>query len=255
MTRAKRYISFLTLQMRIHKSLLVSLFITLAVSQLGIIIWKLLSVRNRGNTTGGLSGIPYFYFEILEQSKISFIFLLVIVVGSLIMGSYQKVDRELYHVPIPFSIQSVLQYIFHIVIVCSLWMYEFFIIIIGACLYQLILPMSMLEPNVIANTVAKSRILRSLYPITNAPRMICVLCVLIVIALIMTDSWRQHMQERKDFFFCMMIPFFILAYSNLMKGDSNNPQFITLCSLGLTLLVVMYWCTSLWYHGRKGRRI
>lgn len=255
MTKVKRYTSFLTLQMWLHKNLLVSLFVTLAVSQLGIIIWKLLSVRDRGNTTDGLSGIPYFYFEILEQSKIGFIFLLVVVVGTLIMGSYQKVDRELYHVPIPFSIQLVLQYIFNAVIICSLWMYEFFIIIIGACLYQLILPTSMLEPNVIANTVAKSRFLQNFYPITNAPRMICVLCVLIVIAVIMTDSWRQHMQARRDFFFCMMIPFFMLAYSNLVTGDSNNPQFITLCSLGLTLLVVMYWCISLWYHGRKEKRI
>lgn len=250
MMKVKRYISFLTLEIRLHKNLLGCVFAALAVSQLGIIIWKLLSVRNQENASGGISGIPYFYYEILEQSKIDIIFFIV-VIGALILYSFRKDDSELYHVPIPFFIQSILQFIFYGVIIVSIWMYELFIILIGCGLYQLILPNSMLEPNVIANTFVQSSFIKSLYPITNTPRMICVVCALVVVVMATTYGWGLSMQSRRDFFFNMLcIPLMVLV-PTMMKDNYIKPKYIAWCSLVLTFILIVYCYISLWYHGRK----
>lgn len=249
MTKVKRYISFLTLEIRLHKNLLGCLFAALAISQLGIIIWKLLSVRNQEYVNGGISGIPYFYYEILEQSKIDFIFY-IIVIGISIIYSFRKVDQELYHVPIPFFMQSVLQFIFFGVVIGSVWMYELFILLIGASFYQLILPKSMLEPNVIANTFVQSSFFKGLYPITNVPRMICVVCTLMVIVMIFTYEWGVNMQCRRDFFFNMSMPILVSVYS-VMKNNSKKPEYIAWYSFVITLILLIYCSISLWYHGRK----
>jgi hypothetical protein len=252
MTNVKRYISFLMLQIRLNKNFLGCVFATLTVSQLGIIIWKLLSVKNQGNASDKLNGIPYFYYEILEQSRIELIFFIVMV-GAYVLYGLRKIDQELYHVPIPFFIQAVLQFIFSSVIIGSVWLYELFILLIGAKFYQLILPKSMLEPNIIANTFVQSSFFKRVYPFTNEPRMICVLCTLMVIVTIMTYVWGLSMLCRKDFFFNMCITILILVPS-MMKDYSVKPEYIAWCSFALTLVFFMYCCISLWYHGRKEKR-
>lgn len=250
MTNVKRYLSYLTLQMRLDKSLLCCTFAALAVSQLGIIIFKLLSIRNQANASGELSDIPYFYYQILEQGNIDIIFLVIVVV-TCILYSYRKVDKALYHVPIPFSIQFILQFIFYSILIIGFWMYEFFILTIGAGLYEFILPNNLIERDIIANTMVQSNFIRSCYPITNMPRLICVLCTLISIAMLMTYMWGELMLDREDFLLNLCIPIFVALYNQVMKGNWTKPEYIALIIFGLTLIAVVYCCTSLWYYWRK----
>lgn len=252
MIKVRRYISFLTLQIRLYKKMLGFLFVALAISQLGIIIWKLLSVKKL-SVNYYIRNIPYFYNEILDQNHLGTILLVCIVlVGAAILYGYAQIDRVFYNIPIRFSEQVVLQFIFLCIVLFSLWMYELFILIIGAVLYRVILPSSMIEPNMIANTWAQSSFLRRGYPITNLPRMIDVIVLIITLAFGLACQWKDQLR-RHNSLINMIIPVLSILYYRVSKVMFDNQYSLVPACVGFIATMVTFEIISGWYYRRKER--
>lgn len=257
MIKVRRYISFLTLQIRLYKKMLGFLFIALAISQLGIIIWKLLSVRKQASVSNDMRNIPYFYNEILDQNQLGIIFLVVcVLVGAAILYGYAQIDRGFYHIPIRFSEQVVLQFIFLCIVLFSLWMYELFILIIGAGLYRVILPSSMIEPDMIVNTWAQSSFLRRCYPITNIPRMIDVIVLIITLAFGLASQWKDQLRDqlkRRNSLINMIIPVLSILYYRVSKVMFGNQYALVPACVGFIATMVTFEIISSWHYKRKER--
>lgn len=252
MIKVRRYISFLTLQIRLYKKMLGFLFIALAVSQLGIIIWKLLSVKKL-SVNYYIRNIPYFYNEILDQNHLGTIFLVgIVLVGAAILYGYAQIDREFYHIPIRFSEQVVLQFIFLCIVLFSLWMYELFILIIGAGLYRAILPSNMLEPDMIVNTWAQSSFLRRCYPITNLPRMIDVIVLIITLAFGLACQWKDQLR-RHNSLINMIISVLSILYYRVSKVMFGNQYSLVPACVGFIATMVTFEVITSWYYRREER--